>query len=158
MIRVFSESEVAFIRDNRKGLTSWQMGYIIGRSPRVIRGKLSKLGLKYIPLTLEERWKRTSTKKSRSYQKRWMMEYRDEYRKKLHEALGTVCKICGVGPKTVSLPLHQIFGEKHPRSLRYIFKHKEDFVRLCISCHGAVHGLMNQLGLSWNEIQEQYGR
>ena len=76
-------------------------------------------------------------------------------RKKIDEALGIVCQICGQAPKKKSLPCHQIYDQRHSTSRYYILRHIEDFVRLCNPCHGVVHGLMRDFGLSWDEIQEQ---
>ena len=63
-------------------------------------------------------------------------KYRDEQRRKLLRLIGNKCLACG---RKKNINFHEIFGKLHLPRYLYYFKHKEDFVSLCGSCHEAIH-------------------
>ena len=74
------------------------------------------------------------------------------------EIFGDRCDICG---SEKYLALHQKQGTHNGKgggfatTLILAKKDPENWVRLCIQCHKAVHWCMLHFGMSWEEIKEK---
>lgn len=75
--------------------------------------------------------------------------YRKGKRNKIDKIFGTTCILCKKerGNKGQGFALHEIYGKKHPISItyEYYFKHQNDFVLLCISCHMFIHEIVRRI-------------
>jgi hypothetical protein len=72
-------------------------------------------------------------------------------KEKLLKVFGRKCVLCGE-EREKKIIFHQIKGQKHPRSYKYVIENIEDFTYICYSCHGHIHWVMNYLYLTWNQI------
>jgi len=104
--------------------------------------------------TLERirKWRKNNKEKYNASQKRWREKNKErlklyhkkrrlEQRKKLLEALGDNCMLCGFKEsKGRKIQFHEIYGSDHPYNKGvYILEHKDDFVPLCHKCHNFIH-------------------
>ena len=115
--------------------------------------------------TYHAQWRKTSLKHKasalrsvRTYQKRHPDRVRVTERKRdrkekdtLRVLFGTNCFICGE-QRAEKLIFHQIHGQHHLRSYKYVLDHIEDFTYICYSCHNKVHWAMQYLHLTWNQM------
>ncbi len=72
-------------------------------------------------------------------------------KEKLFEIFGRYCSICGE-TREEKLVFHQIFGQPHGRSYKYVLDHLGQFVYICYGCHQHVHWAMKYTHLTWNQM------
>jgi len=72
-------------------------------------------------------------------------------KEQLFKIFGKICFICG-DDRERKLMFHQIHGQSHLRSYKYVLDNVEDFAYICYSCHHHVHWAMQYLHLSWNQM------
>lgn len=71
------------------------------------------------------------------------------FRQKVKSLFPDKCVSCG---SKQGLLLHEIHWKKHPISLSYYAKHKEDFIPLCHTCHKGFHFLHQICKMELEEI------
>jgi hypothetical protein len=99
--------------------------------------------------------------KMREYQRNRNKKQNQERRRIQESTLGKHCALCDSVPNDKVdkggrlqhyLEYHEIYGKKHPLTLKYFLEHKDDFVPLCKLCHKVVHHLMKVFGLTWKDM------
>lgn len=107
-------------------------------------------------------WKKRNREKTKAQKRRWWARIKEKDKKKrvvaraqeraeILKLFGTICILCGKNP-VKRVQIHEIYGKRHPRRLKYYLEHKEDFVCLCYQCHRMVHRMMKVFGVSWKDI------
>lgn len=102
-----------------------------------------------------KRWRETHRDHIKDYERgryqqrlKYMREYkrrkRQERREEIDRLFPRKCRICGTEDLNVRFHLHEIHGKQHPTddNYSYVLKHKEDFIRVCNSCHMRIHWWM----------------
>lgn len=106
---------------------------------------------------------------SKEYKRKYYASHRKQRRKhnKKHfekrrtlliKAFGNECFLCN--QKKKKLIIHRKDGKKHvnfwaikmEKLINHIKNHKDEYVKLCYTCHLNVHWLMNIFKMSWEDI------
>jgi hypothetical protein len=95
-------------------------------------------------LTPEERRTRNLASRRKSNK-----EHRKFVDSEIDRLVGSKCAIC---KSNQYLICHRKNGIKHPKGKEYVFKHPEEFVRVCLPCHKPIHWAMKYFNMSWNQI------
>lgn len=89
-----------------------------------------------------------------------MNEISRNYRKRLREnaisVTGNVCYFCN---RVNNNCYHRKDGKQHSRSTmmyRLVIAEPSEWVRLCYPCHKAVHWVMTNFGMTWDEIDNKF--